>query len=505
MNKRIWRAGGVALMAALFGSLAILFVALSVSGQADTAPPFSLSVDPPATTVYQGQSAAYAVGIDATTGFTPPVTLSVAPGPELVGVLSPTLLHAGETATLVLTTSLGTTPGMHAAVLTGTATLISGTTPTTLSATTQVTLAVLPADFELLVTPATISTRQGERAVFLAAITSTTPGFAWPVALDATGVPTGASFAFSPSQIALGSQATLLVTTTGDTAPGTHSLTVRGTVGELVRAAGATLQVRAELYLPLLTLRWPLFPNQPLLQPINNPDADGNYDVRWTEPPERLALTYFVQEATDPAFTTGLREACMTTLQVCAVRDRPPGTYFYRVRGQNMSGLGPWSGVEAAGVLPPGVEPTATATPDGTSTPYPTVQPVTATPTPRIPVETATPTPTPLPPGPFVIITHIFYDGVKGPAEPDEYVEIRNIGDQAAQLLGWSLRDEDLQAFTFPNYLMAPGQTCRVYTDEDHPEWCGFSFGSPSAIWNNSGDCAQLIDADGGLVDEVCY
>ena len=38
-----------------------------------------------------------------------------------------------------------------------------------------------------------------------------------------------------------------------------------------------------------------------------------------------------------------------------------------------------------------------------------------------------------------------------------------------------------------------------------HPEWCGFSYGSGSAIWNNGGDCADLRESGGGLVDTYCY
>jgi hypothetical protein len=67
------------------------------------------------------------------------------------------------------------------------------------------------------------------------------------------------------------------------------------------------------------------------------------------------------------------------------------------------------------------------------------------------------------------------------------------------------LRDEANHVFTFPNYLMEPGQVCRVYTNEYHPEWCGFSYGSGSAIWSNSGDCADLRDSYGDTVDTYCY
>jgi competence protein ComEC len=115
--------------------------------------------------------------------------------------------------------------------------------------------------------------------------------------------------------------------------------------------------------------------------------------------------------------------------------------------------------------------------------------------------------PTETPPGTTgnVVITDLFYDGVKGRQEPDEYVEIRNDDDRAIQLSGWTLRDSQDHVFTFPDHVMEPDQVCRVYTNEVHPEWCGFSYGSGSAIWNNSGDCAELRDGYGDTVDSYCY
>ena len=101
-------------------------------------------------------------------------------------------------------------------------------------------------------------------------------------------------------------------------------------------------------------------------------------------------------------------------------------------------------------------------------------------------------------------ITNIFYDG-SGTTEPDEYVEIQNEGAQAVQLQGWSLSDESNHIFTFPASVMQPTQICRVYTNEDHPEWCGFNYGSGDAIWNNSGDTATLRDGQGNIIDQFQY
>lgn len=155
--------------------------------------------------------------------------------------------------------------------------------------------------------------------------------------------------------------------------------------------------------------------------------------------------------------------------------------------------------------------PTATPspTPTATSTPMPTA---TATHTPK-PTSTPTPTKTPLPtatlaPGNTgdVRITKIFFDGAVHQTEADEYVEIKNFDAKAIRLQGWKLHDAGpVHTYTFPNYLIQPGQVCRVYTNENHPEWCGFNWKNGSAIWNNNGDTATLKDGSGKVISTCSY
>jgi hypothetical protein len=111
----------------------------------------------------------------------------------------------------------------------------------------------------------------------------------------------------------------------------------------------------------------------------------------------------------------------------------------------------------------------------------------------------------PPPPSSSIALGRIFRWGVNGPQEPDEYVEIRNNAIKPMQLEGYTLRDGADNVYTFPYFVILPGQVCRVYTNELHPEWCGFSFGSASAIWDNDGDCATLHDSTDELADEYCY
>ena len=115
--------------------------------------------------------------------------------------------------------------------------------------------------------------------------------------------------------------------------------------------------------------------------------------------------------------------------------------------------------------------------------------------------------PTPAAGHDLVQITGLRRDGALNPNEPDEYVEITNQGTVAQDLTGWRLDSErgaaSGQVFHFPaGFVMQPGQVCRVYTDELHPEWCGLSFEyRKSGVWsNNEPDAAVLFDGDGAVV-----
>ena len=59
--------------------------------------------------------------------------------------------------------------------------------------------------------------------------TAVTAGAAQTVALSATGVPSGATAAFSPGSVNVGGSSTLTVTTGASTPPGTYAVTVAGT------------------------------------------------------------------------------------------------------------------------------------------------------------------------------------------------------------------------------------------------------------------------------------
>ncbi len=159
--------------------------------------------------------------------------------------------------------------------------------------------------------------------------------------------------------------------------------------------------------------------------------------------------------------------------------------------------------------------PTITVTsPSETTTITPPPETITITPPPETititPPETTTPTPTPTPPIDVsdVRITYIFYDGLVPNTESDEYVEITNLGGASQNLYNWSLKDlnEESPVFIFPSYILAPSESIRVYTNEIHPEYGGFSFNYGRAVWNNSApDTAVLYNAEGQEMSRKSY
>jgi hypothetical protein len=106
-----------------------------------------------------------------------------------------------------------------------------------------------------------------------------------------------------------------------------------------------------------------------------------------------------------------------------------------------------------------------------------------------------------------VEIADIVYHGQVKRTQSDEYIEIRNSGNAAADLSNWKVTSVGKdQMFVFPEGTsLAAGQMIRVYTNEVHPESGGFSFGSKTAIWNDKGDTGKLLDAQGNEMSSFSY
>lgn len=107
----------------------------------------------------------------------------------------------------------------------------------------------------------------------------------------------------------------------------------------------------------------------------------------------------------------------------------------------------------------------------------------------------------------LLVIECVQFQG-EAPRDADEYVHIRNDGPGAVQLMDWRLQDitTGYPTFTFPSYMVGPGESVRVYTNQVHPEHGGFSYDYGNAIWNNTNpDTAGLIDPSGVTVSQKSY
>jgi len=107
-----------------------------------------------------------------------------------------------------------------------------------------------------------------------------------------------------------------------------------------------------------------------------------------------------------------------------------------------------------------------------------------------------------------VEITNLIYKNQVKRTQSDEYVEITNHDKAPTDVSGWQLASGvgRNKAFSFPQgTILEPGQSVRVYTNEIHPEFGGFSCGSGVALWKDSGDEARLLDAQGNVVSGLAY
>ncbi len=128
-----------------------------------------------------------------------------------------------------------------------------------------------------------------------------------------------------------------------------------------------------------------------------------------------------------------------------------------------------------------------TPTPTPTRTPTPTLRP-TATPTSQ--------------PRAILRISTLRFTGM------DEYIEIRNDGNLAQDMTGWRVFSEvGAQMYHFPQgYRLPAGDYVRIHSGPQafslpphHLLW------TQAYIWNNDGDVAILLDAQGQEVDRWAY
>ncbi len=135
---------------------------------------------------------------------------------------------------------------MATSAATGTYTITVIGTGGTEAHTAAVSLTITPAvaaNFTISASPASVSVARGGNGT--SKITTTVSGgFNSPIALSATGQPAGVNVTFGPPSIPGAGTSTMTITTPHNTAPGSYTITVKGTSGATTRTASVFLTVR---------------------------------------------------------------------------------------------------------------------------------------------------------------------------------------------------------------------------------------------------------------------
>ena len=205
-------------------------------------PGFSLSASPTSVSVVQGSSGTSTITSSVTGGFNS--TISLTSSGEPTGVtfgFNPTTITGAGTSTLTLTVASTTATGTYSITVSGT----SGSTTETTTVSLTVTSTPTPA-FTIAASPTSVSVVQGNSGS--STITTTVSGgFNYPVALTASGAPTGVTVSFNPTSIAApgAGSSTMTMAVASTTATGTYTITVTGTGNSVTHTATVSLTVTA--------------------------------------------------------------------------------------------------------------------------------------------------------------------------------------------------------------------------------------------------------------------
>jgi micrococcal nuclease len=80
----------------------------------------------------------------------------------------------------------------------------------------------------------------------------------------------------------------------------------------------------------------------------------------------------------------------------------------------------------------------------------------------------------------------------------DEYVVLKNSGNDGLDLSGWTVSDEGGHTYRVPSGVrLASGEMVTLYTGSGSNSASELYWGSGSAVWNNGGDAILVSNADG--------
>jgi hypothetical protein len=92
-----------------------------------------------------------------------------------------------------------------------------------------------------------------------------------------------------------------------------------------------------------------VIPASPILEPISNPDGNGEYLIDWND--VTGATSYYLEEDDNSSFTSPTARYNGVNSQY-QVNGQPTGQWYYRVRASCAGGNSPWSNIESVNVAP---------------------------------------------------------------------------------------------------------------------------------------------------------
>jgi parallel beta-helix repeat protein len=200
-----------------------------------TTPDFTVSVSPTSGSKNRGESITTTVSLVPINGFDSTVSLSASGQPsEAVATFEPPSGMPGFTSTLTISTTSTTLTGTYSVSVTGTSGGITHEATYTLTVTTP--------DFTVSVSPKSGSKNRGE-SITAAVTVVPINGFDSPVSLSASGLPSGATPAFEPSNGTPSFTSTLIISTRSTTPTGTYTVTITGTGGGETHACTYSITV----------------------------------------------------------------------------------------------------------------------------------------------------------------------------------------------------------------------------------------------------------------------
>lgn len=86
-----------------------------------------------------------------------------------------------------------------------------------------------------------------------------------------------------------------------------------------------------------------------------------------------------------------------------------------------------------------------------------------------------------------------------------EYVVIKNTGNKARTLTGWTLRDTSSHVYKFGTYKLRAGYTVTIHTGKGTNTAAHRYWGKGWYVWNNDGDKATLKNRAGSVIDRCSW